>query len=140
MFATLDTDLSFSGRRTAILSRYFFVTGERLVLRDNAQEANFVVDTFVVFTNAFHQPAARIYRDLRVECLIVASDAFNIARRSEEVREIFNFKVITDVECVERARKILLVGYDQRRFSHQQIVGHERAENLLRALQVSVVG
>lgn len=106
-----DTDLSLSGRWSSIfLARNFFVTTERLVLRDHTQETDFVLDTFVVFTNAFHQPAARVNGDLRVELLFVATDAFDVARSSEEIGEIFDLEVITDIERVERAWKVLLVG------------------------------
>lgn len=117
----LDTDLSFSGRRASISPRNLVVTTERLVLRDYTQETNFVLDTFVVITNGFHEPHARTYGDLRVKVLPIAARAFYVTRRSEEICEIFDlkhgrgfngfiacrckshFEVITDIERVECA-------------------------------------
>lgn len=117
----LDTDLSLSGRRATISPRNFVVTTERFILRDYTQETNFVLDTFVVVTNGFHEPHARIYGDLRVKVLPIAARAFYVARRSEEVCKIFDlkhgrvfngfiacrwksyFEVITDIERVKCA-------------------------------------
>lgn len=92
-----------------MLSRDFFVTTERLVLRDDAQETDFVLDTFVVFTNTFHQPTASVDRDLRVECLLISADTLDVARRPEEVRHIFNLEEIADVKSVECTGQVLLV-------------------------------
>lgn len=50
----LNTDLSFSSRRPSIIPWYFFVTTKRLILRDYAQETNFVLNTFIVFTDGVH--------------------------------------------------------------------------------------
>lgn len=80
-----DTDLSFSGRRATIFPRNFVVTTQRLVLRDNAQETNFVLDTLIVLTNGFHQPATCVHCNLGVVVLLIASHSFDVARGSEEV-------------------------------------------------------
>jgi hypothetical protein len=55
-------------------------------LRDNAQETNFILNTFVVLADGLHKPLARIHCDLNVIILVVSTDTFDEAGRSEEIR------------------------------------------------------